>query len=47
MPGNENCYKAVTSCQKKDVPVSQEKLDQKLSKGGTEFVQTWDSCCMP
>ena len=43
-PGNKSCYKAVTSCEKKDVPtLFQLFLEQKLSKCRTEFVQACDS----
>lgn len=44
---------SVTSCQKKDVSICgfnstfPKKLERKLSKGETEFVQACDSCLCP
>lgn len=44
--GNKSCYEAVTSCQIKDVLTFFQLFPKKLSKGGTKFVQAFESSCM-
>ena len=47
--GNQSCYKTATCYQKKDVPtlfqLFLEKLDQRLSRDGTEFVPVLAVAC--